>query len=134
MSSVRPLPRLDSVNRAFWTGGAEGELRLHRCDDCQQFTHPPQPVCRHCLSENISPRAVAGTGLVETMTVNYQKWHPKAEVPYVIARVSLDDVPGVYLTTNIIGCDPESVDVGDRVEVVFEQHDDVYLPLFQKKS
>lgn len=134
MTAPRALPRLDCVNRAFWTGGEVGELRLHRCRDCREYTHPPRPFCRHCLSENIAPQAVAGTGVVDTFTVNYQKWHPQAEVPYVIARVTLDGVPGVYLTTNIVGCDPNEVDVGDRVRVVFEQHGDVYLPLFEKWS
>lgn len=89
-------------------------------------------MCRHCLSENVAPEAVAGTGSVDTFTVNYQKWHPAAEVPYVIARVALDGVPGVYLTTNIVGCAVDEVDIGDRVRVKFEQQDDVYLPLFEK--
>jgi len=132
MSAPRTLPRLDADNRAFWTGGAEGELRLMRCADCAQFVHPPRPVCRHCLSENVAPEAVAGTGVVDTFTLNYQKWHPQAEVPYVIARVAVDGAPGVYLTTNIINCPPEAVDIGDPVRVVFEQHDDIYLPLFEK--
>jgi len=54
------------------------------------------------------------------------------EVPFVVARVALDGVPGVFLTTNIVGCPVEEVDVGDRVRVTFEQQDDVYLPLFEK--
>ena len=62
MASARPMPRLDADNRTFWTGGAEGELRLMRCQDCSGFIHPPKPVCRHCLSENVKPEAVAGTG------------------------------------------------------------------------
>ncbi len=132
MASTRPLPRLDADNRPFWTGGAVGELRIMRCQDCQGFIHPPRPVCRHCLSDNVQPQVVAGTGVVDTFTVNHQKWHPQAEVPYVIARVALDGVPGVYLTTNIVGCPPEEVDIGDRVRVIFEQHEDVYLPLFEK--
>lgn len=132
MAASRPLPRLDSTNTQFWTGGAAGELRITRCQDCQTFIHPPRPVCHHCLSENVVPQAVAGTGVVDTFTINYQKWHPAAEVPFVIARVALDGVPGVYLTTNIIGCPVDSVDIGDRVRVKFEQHDDVYLPLFEK--
>jgi uncharacterized OB-fold protein len=53
-------------------------------------------------------------------------------VPFVIARVALDGAPGVLLTTNIVGCPPEEVDVGDRVRVIFEQQDDVYLPLFER--
>jgi uncharacterized protein len=132
MSAPRPLPRLDAENRPFWTGGAVGELRIMRCQDCQTFIHPPRPVCRNCLSENVAPQAVAGTGAVDTFTINYQKWHPAAEVPYIIARVALDGVPGVYLTTNIIGCAVDEVDIGDRVRVTFQQQDDVYLPLFEK--
>lgn len=132
MAAPRPLPRLDALNRPFWTGGATGELQILRCNDCQSFIHPPRPLCRRCLSENVAPHVVSGTGVVDTFTVNYQKWHPAAEVPYVIARVALDDAPGVYLTTNIIGCPVEAVDIGDRVRVKFEQHEDVYLPLFEK--
>lgn len=126
------LPKLDSINRSFWTGGADNELRFHYCEDCKNFTHPPRPVCRHCLSENIGPKAVAGTGVVDTFTVNYQKWHPDAEVPYVIARIAIDGAPGVYLTSNVIGCDVNEVDIGDKVKVTFLQQDDVYLPLFEK--
>lgn len=128
----RPLPRLDSDNRAFWTGGAEGELRLHKCSDCGEFTHPPRPVCRHCLSENVAPEAVAGTGSIDTYTVCHQKWHPAMEVPCIIARVAVDGAPGVYLTTNIVGCAVDDVEFGDRVKVTFEQQEDVFLPLFKK--
>lgn len=132
MAVNRALPRLDADNRAFWTGGAEGELRIMRCRDCETFIHPPRPVCRNCLSENVAPEVVAGTGVVYTFTLNYQQWRPGMEVPFVIARVALDGVPGVLLTTNIVGCPAEEVDVGDRVRVTFEQQDDVYLPLFER--
>ncbi|MCY4425668.1 MAG: OB-fold domain-containing protein [Halieaceae bacterium] len=132
MSAPRPLPRLDSMNRDFWTGGAENELRILRCQDCAVFIHPPRPVCRNCLSENVAAEVVAGTGTIDTYTVNYQKWRPDLEVPFVIARVALDGVPGVILTTNIVGCSADDVDVGQRVRVTFEQHDDVYLPLFER--
>jgi acetyl-CoA acetyltransferase len=45
--------------------------------------------------------------------------------------VALDEDPTVHLTTNIVGCDPYDVHVGQRVAVCFEQHDDVWLPLFE---
>ncbi len=35
------------------------------------------------------------------------------------------------LTTNIVGCDPDDVHIGQEVSVRFEQHDDVWLPLFE---
>jgi uncharacterized protein len=132
VASPRPLPKLDADNRAFWTGGAERELRIMRCRDCAGYIHPPRPVCRHCLSENVAAEAVAGTGVVDTFTVNHQAFMPGMEVPFVIARVALDGVPGVVLTTNIVGCPPETVEIGDRVRVTFLQQDDVYLPLFEK--
>lgn len=132
MAAQRALPRLDSDNRAFWTGGAEGELRINHCRDCDGWIHPPVPVCRHCLSENVAPEAVAGTGVIDTYTVNHQAWGPGMEVPFVIARVALDGAPGVILTTNIINTPVDEVEFGDRVRVVFEQHDDVWIPLFEK--
>jgi uncharacterized OB-fold protein len=63
---------------------------LMRCGDCGTYLHPPRPVCRHCLSENVAPEAVAGTGIVDSFTVNYQAWYPGLDVPYVIARVAID--------------------------------------------
>ncbi len=134
MSATRPLPRLGPDNRAFWTGGEVNELRIARCGDCGGFVHPPRPVCRHCLSYNVAPHVVAGTGVIDTFTINYQKWHPAMEVPFVIARVTLDDAPGVVLTTNIVGCDVDDVAIGDTVSVVFEQQDDVYIPLFERTA
>lgn len=128
---MRTLPRPDEASRPFWTGGAEGELRILKCQDCQGYVHPPRPVCRHCLSENLAPEAMPGTGVVDTFTLNYQKWHPEMEVPYVVARVAVDGASGVYLTTNIVNCDPLSVDVDDKVRVTFEQQEDIYFPLFE---
>lgn len=134
MTTPRAVPRLDSDNRAFWTGGAEGALKIMHCDDCDAYIHPPRPVCRVCRSENVAPKAVSGKGAVDTFTINYQKWRPDLEVPFVIARVTLDDAPGVYLTTNIVNCAPEEVDAGDKVGVVFEQQGEIYYPLFEKTA
>ena len=132
MSQPRPRPSLDDDNRAFWTGGEQGELRMMHCPDCGQFTHPPRQICRHCLSENITPKAVVGTGRIDTFTINYQPWMPGLEVPFVIARVALDGVPGVVLTTNIVNCAPEAVQFDDRVQVLFEEQDGIWFPLFEK--
>lgn len=132
MSPPRPKPKLDAENRAFWTGGAEGKLNIMHCADCGQFTHPPRVLCRHCQSENVAPQAVAGTGAIDTYSINHQPWAPGLEVPYVIARVRLDGVPGVILTTNIVGSPVEDVAFGDKVRVRFEQQDEIYYPLFER--
>lgn len=128
----RPLPQLDEFNRAFWTGGGEGRLMIMRCRSCAAYIHPPRPVCRTCLSDDVATEAVSGTGVIDTFTVNHQPWYPGLDVPYVIARIALDDAPGVFLTSNIINSPIEEVEFGDRVQVIFEQQDDIFIPLFEK--
>lgn len=130
----RPRPRLDADNRAFWTGGAEGKLLICRCGDCGTWIHPPQPVCRKCWGENVSPRPVSGYARIDSLTVNYQPWMPGLEVPYVIARVALEEDETIFLTTNIVACAPDEVAVGGRVSVTFEEDDGIFFPLFEKAA
>ena len=132
VADPRLLPRLDPENRFFWTSGAESVLRFLQCADCETFIHPPRPFCPQCQSENVNPTAVPGSGTVDTYTINRQKWHPAMAVPCVIARIAIDGAPGVILTSNIVNCDVAAVAIGDRVAVVFDQQDDVYLPFFEK--
>jgi uncharacterized OB-fold protein len=68
---------------------------------------------------------------VHTFTVNHQAWMPGPELPYVVAIVELPEQEGLRLTTNIVDCAPEEVRIGMPVEVTFEQHDDVWIPLFR---
>jgi uncharacterized OB-fold protein len=128
--SFRVLPRLDDDNRFFWTGGEDGTLRFLRCQSCQQFVHPPVPVCPACLGRDLAPEPVSGRATVHSFTVNVQEWIPGSE-PYVIGLVSIDEQPDVRLITNLVDCDPETIEIGTAVEVVFEHQEDVYLPLFR---
>ena len=126
----RPLPALTADNRHFWTGGEAGELRVLRCRTCGFWLHPPEPRCPRCLSEALAPEAVSGRGEVETFTLNMKAWGRDMVVPYVVAIVALPEQMGLRVTTNIVGCAPESVRIGMRVRVVFEQDEDVWLPMF----
>jgi acetyl-CoA acetyltransferase len=63
-------------------------------------------------------------------TINYQQWLPGYPPPYVVAMVAVEEEPTVRLTTNLVGVEPEAVRVGLAVRVVFEQHEDVWLPMF----
>ena len=132
MTIPRPRPRLDDENRAFWTGGGQGKLMIATCGDCGGHTHPPRLMCRHCLSENIAPQPVSGLAKVESYTVNHQAWAKDMQVPFVIARVRLDDAPGVILTTNIVNCPVDAVHYDDPVRVTFEEQDGIFYPLFEK--
>ncbi len=130
----RVLPRLDDANRAFWTAGERGQLVLGRCSDCGYLVHPPGPVCPRCLSRALAPSVLSGRGSVHSVTVNHQRWNPTMPTPYAVALVELDEQPGLRLMTNIVGCDPDDVVIGMRVWATFEQHDDVWVPLFEPEA
>jgi uncharacterized OB-fold protein len=130
----RLLPRLDDDNRAFWTGGEHGQLLLTRCDDCGYYVHPPGPVCPRCLSRSLSTTPASGRATVVSYTVNHQPWNPTMPTPYVIALVELAEQPGLRLMTNVVGCEPDEVDFGMPVQVTFEHHDDVWVPLFEPET
>jgi uncharacterized OB-fold protein len=128
--AFRLLPRLSEENRFFWTSGAEGVLRILRCQACHFYIHPPGPICPRCLSRQVTPEVVSGRGRVETFTVNYQEWIPGSD-PYIIAWVSLEEQPAVRLSCNIVDTEPEDLSIGLEVAVEFEHVDGVYLPLFR---
>ncbi len=128
---MRPLPELTPVNEWFWTSGADGVLRIQGCTDCGQLVHPPVPICPYCRGRSAKPAPVSGRGTVVGFTVNSHRWLPDFDPPYVVANVALAEDSRVHLTTNIVGCEPSDVRVGQEVTVRFEQHEDVWLPLFE---
>jgi acetyl-CoA acetyltransferase/uncharacterized OB-fold protein len=128
---VPPLPELTPVNEWFWTSGADGLLRIQGCADCGRLVHPPVPICPYCHSRSAKPTVVSGRGTVVGFTVNEHRWLPDFDPPYVIANVALAEDAAVHLTTNIVGCAPSEVAIGDEVSVRFEQREDVWLPLFE---
>jgi hypothetical protein len=88
------------------------------------------PICPVCRSRQWEPRVVSGRGTIIGYTVNRHQWSPAFVPPYALAVVALAEDPSVRLTTMIVGGDPEAVAIGQEVEVRFEHHEDVWLPLF----
>ncbi|MHB8342089.1 MAG: Zn-ribbon domain-containing OB-fold protein [Mycobacteriales bacterium] len=131
---VRVLPRLDDENRFFWTAGGRGALEFLRCQACGFWLHPPSPRCPMCLSRELRPERVSGRGSVASLTVNEQRWNPTMPSPYLIALVEIEEQPAIRLMTNLVQCRPEDARIGMRVRVVFEQHGEVYLPLFEPEQ
>ncbi len=127
----RVLPRVTARNEHFWRGGAQGELRFLRCRSCRTYVHPPSPRCPDCLGEDLEPEAVSGRATVLSYTLNHQPWVPAADHPYAIAIVEIEEQEGLRLMTNIVHCPAEEVRIGMPVRVVFEEHEDVFVPLFE---
>ncbi|MUL67983.1 3-ketoacyl-CoA thiolase [Mycobacterium sp. CBMA 234] len=126
-----PLPQVTPENEFYWTAGADGALRVTECENCNALVHPPAPACRHCRERKMGIRTVSGLATLIGFTINERFSIPGLAAPYVVAQVALVEDPRVRLTTNIIDCDPEQLELGQQMEVVFEQNDDVWLPLFR---
>jgi acetyl-CoA acetyltransferase/uncharacterized OB-fold protein len=127
----RPLPLVTDENEFFWTSGADGKLRLQECQACELLIHPPAPVCRYCRSLDMGVRAVSGKATLAGFTVNHRFSLPGLPAPYVVAQVAIAEDPRVRLTTNIVECDSDQLELGQQVEVVFEHIENVWLPLFR---
>lgn len=128
---MRLLPEVTPANEWFWRSGADGRLRIQGCTECRALVHPPVPICPSCRSRTWEAIPVCGRAVVAGYTINAHPWLPGFDPPYVVAVVALEEDPDVRLTTNIVGCEPDDVHIGQEVAVRFEQHDEVWLPLFE---
>jgi uncharacterized OB-fold protein len=123
-------PPINDVTRPFWTGGANGELLIQHCDDCEKWVHPPSDKCPGC-GGSLDARPVSGSGTVFTFTINRHQYHPAVPPPYVVAIVELAEQPGLRFTTNIVNCDLEAIGIGMPVHVLFEQAGEAWVPVFE---
>lgn len=126
----RMLPTLRDETRPFWTGGAGGRLLVQWCDPCRRWVHPPAPACPTCDAD-LAHRPVSGRGTVFSYTVNEQPFHPDVEPPYAIAIVVLDEQDDLRLITNLVNVELEEIEVDMPVQVVFEAHGEIHVPLFE---
>ena len=116
-----PAPVVHPEVKVFWDATAEGRLLLPRCEDCRTVIWFPRPYCPACGSLNVTWIEASGRGTIYTFTVNRRGAGDLAEYrqvdPYVLAYVELEEGPRVM--TNIVDCDPDTVAIGQTVEVVF---------------
>jgi uncharacterized OB-fold protein len=112
-------PATDWQTLAYWEGCGRGELVLQRCGDCGVVQHRPRGLCASCLSSELEHFVASGRGTVYSFTITLQNVVPqfRGACPYVLAYVDLEE--GIRLLTNIVGCDPESVQIGMALKVDF---------------
>ena len=89
------------------------------------------PLCPSCRSRAVSLTPTSGRAVVVGFSITHQSWLPAFPPPYVVAVVALAEDDRARLTTNIVGCEPGAVHIGMRVRVRFEQHEELFLPLFE---
>jgi uncharacterized OB-fold protein len=121
-------PYADEHTQPFWDAALEGRLTASKCTTCGTYIMPPQPRCFVDQNDTFEFVELPGTGTVYTFTIVR---HPLAPhlvdvVPYVSAVIELDGTQGAgaRMLLNIIDVDPESVKVGDKVNVIFDKISD----------
>ena len=128
----KPLPPINPASQPFWDACAQGRLLLQHCGDCGHLQLYPRLLCAACGSRNLEWAQASGRGTVKTYTIIRRAVSAAFEpdAPYVVALVELEEGP--TLMSNIIGCDPASVAIGQPVRVTFEARGEgIAVPQFE---
>jgi hypothetical protein len=126
-----PTPLVTTDTEEFWAATAEGRLLLRRCNACGEAMWYPRPICPSCHSMDTSWEEASGIGKIYSFTIIRRPGGAFAgSDPYVFAYVELAEGP--RMLTNIVDCDPMSVEVDQEVEVVFHKTEEAMaLPRFR---
>ena len=122
MATPRPIRAMDPYAQAFWAYTQTKEFRLQQCSECHKCRWPPGPSCDHCLSDQCEWALMKGRGTVLSWTTFHRAYFPEYPAPHTAIVLELDEGP--LISSTIIGArQPKDVyDVGQRVEVVYEDH------------
>jgi hypothetical protein len=127
----RPLPALSEPDTApFWAATKDHRLSYQACAACGEIVFFPRRHCTGCLSTDLRWRDSAGAGTVYTFTVIRQHGQPyfRGRLPYVLGFIDLDE--GFRLLAEIDAA-PDALRVGHRVELRWEDHAEVAIPIFR---
>lgn len=129
-----PAPEVNPETKEYWDATAQGKLLLKRCDDCKAVIWYPRAICPVCHSTNTSWFEGSGKGTVYTFSVVRRAGGPYAKAtPFILAYVELEEGP--RMVTNVVDIEPENLQVGQAVEVVFhDTGEGSALPRFRPAS
>ena len=128
----KPLPKIQPFSQPFWDAAKEHRLTVQVCKDCDARIFFPREQCPKCWSENLGWAEASGKGEIYAFSVTYEGVEKMFvdDLPIILAWVDLPE--GIRMQTNIVECDPEAVEIGMPVEVVFKDvTDEISLPYFK---
>lgn len=126
----RPMPGVSDDTRFFWEGARQGKLLIQRCKACASLRHPPGPVCPDCHSFEWDALEASGRGTLYSFVVMHYPEVAPFEHPNPIALVELEE--GTRLVSQLVGVDPAELEIGQQLQVEFQQFDgDLTLPQFR---
>jgi uncharacterized OB-fold protein len=129
---LKPLPEPSIDSQPFWDGLKERRLMLQTCSNCGTVRHYPRPMCGECYSMECHWTEASGNGTLYSWTESHHPFHFgfKAETPYILATVELDE--GVRIQTQLLDAKASELKLGLPVEVVYGNAAEGYvLPYFR---
>jgi uncharacterized OB-fold protein len=139
-AKAKPVPVPDEASAPFFAGALEGKLMLLRCRACGTFMSPTaylgvpvRPRCVHCFAARLEWAPSTGRATLYSFAIMHQLYDEAfaADLPYNIAVVETEE--RVRLTTQVVDCLNEQLEIGMALEVVFERRsEDVAIPKFRR--
>jgi uncharacterized OB-fold protein len=119
----KTLPEPTTLTKPFWDYCKAHELRMQFCTGCSEWIWYPKAWCPSCgKRENIEWRRLSGRGSIYSFTVIRQVIDNslafQQDIPFVIGLIELDEGPRIY--SNVTGKAPELVNIGDKVDLYFD--------------
>ena len=90
----------------------EGKFLGLKCEQCGEYTVPPQKVCSGCHSEDIEVVELSRHGEVRSFTVIYTPAEG-FEAPYIVGLIELEEGP--WVTVSIIDFDPAEATIENLI-------------------
>lgn len=123
----RPAASPDGLDAPYWEGLAGDELRLQKCQGCGRFQWGPEWICHRCRGDKLDYERVEARGLIYSFE---RVWHPvhpalREQGPYLVVLVEIPHADHVRLVGNLLGDPLQPVEIGAKVEGVFEHHIDL---------
>lgn len=120
--TIGPIgPRRDGVDKPFWDGLADGELRMQCCSKCGHWWWSPVWRCGECGSWDLEWRAIPARGKVFSWVKTYQKFSPSMSelTPFVTLLVELPDAGNRRLFGILVGPE-DGLELGASVKGVIQ--------------
>ena len=135
----KPVPVPDDASAPFFAGALEGKLMLLRCPACATYMSPTaylgvplRPRCPHCFAPSPEWAPSSGRATLYSFALMHQLYDDAFadELPYNLAVVETEE--GVRLTSQVVDCPNEELEIGMALTVTFERYsDEVAIPKFR---
>jgi uncharacterized OB-fold protein len=119
----------DDFNRpgtGQWAALRDHRLTIQRCNTCGKTQNPAEDMCHHCHSFDLGWADVPARGEIFSWT---RVWHPshpsmKGRTPYIVLWVECDHPDQPRFVGNLLGDPMQPVEIGMRVEGIFQDFED----------